>query len=188
MKHRYVYLAICGALLGCSKDRPAESAYDDQRALTPASGTYERPQAERVDARPEREPSTSSGVLRADDADDMDAPSGTAPRYDGATAGSTAPAPDNTEVNQRDRDESAKTPLDQGNNEADLRITQQIRQAVQADDSLSFTAKNVKIISTGGKVTLRGPVNSAAERNAIEEAARKVAGVLQVDNQIEIKK
>jgi hyperosmotically inducible periplasmic protein len=97
-------------------------------------------------------------------------------------------APDNTKVNERDRNDAALTPLDQGNNEADLKITQQIRQAVMADDSLSFTAKNVKIITMNGKVTLRGPVKTPQERSAIEAAARKVAGATQVDNQLEVKK
>jgi hyperosmotically inducible periplasmic protein len=106
------------------------------------------------------------------------------------TAEATNPgvAPDNTRVNKRDMNSSALTPMDQNNNQTDLKITQQIRQAVMADGSLSFTAKNVKIITQNGKVTLRGPVNSAQERSAIEAAARKVAGAEQVDNQLEVKK
>jgi hypothetical protein len=96
--------------------------------------------------------------------------------------------PDNTKVNERDTNTAAPTPGDQGNNQTDLKITQQIRQAVMADDSLSFTAKNVKIITQNGKVTLRGPVKSEDERSRIEAAARKVAGAVQVDNQIEVKK
>jgi len=96
--------------------------------------------------------------------------------------------PDNTAVNERDRKSQTPTPLDQGNNKQDLDITQQIRKSVMADKTLSFTAKNIKIITTGGKVTLRGPVNTAEERNAIDAAARKVVGSSNVDNQIEIKK
>ncbi len=107
--------------------------------------------------------------------------SGTAPVVPGPVA------PDNTKVNKRDRSDAALTPMDQSNNQADLDITQKIRKAVMADSSLSFTAKNVKIITQNGKVTLRGPVNNAEERNAIEAAARKVAGA-QVDNQLEVKK
>lgn len=99
-----------------------------------------------------------------------------------------AVAPDNTKVNKRDTNSAALTPMDQNNNQTDLKITQQIRQAVMADGSLSFTAKNVKIITQNGKVTLRGPVNSAQERDAIDAAARKVAGTAQVDNQLEVKK
>jgi osmotically-inducible protein OsmY len=54
------------------------------------------------------------------------------------------------------------------------------------DKSLSFTAKNVKIITINGKVTLRGPVKTEAERTAIEAAARGVAGGEQVDSQLEV--
>ena len=101
----------------------------------------------------------------------------------------TAPAPaDNTKVNQRDREGSATTPIDQGNNASDLETTQQIRKAVVADDSLSFSAKNVKIITTNGKVTLRGPVKSAEEREKIAAMARKIAGAANVDNQLEVAK
>ena len=96
--------------------------------------------------------------------------------------------PDNTKVNERDTNSAALTPGDQGNNQTDLKITQQIRQAVMADGALSFTAKNVKIITQNGKVTLRGPVKSEDERSRIEAAARKVAGTAQVDNQLEVKK
>lgn len=117
---------------------------------------------------------------------DMDATSPAVPPPAAADAAPGA-APDNTKVNKRDTNSAALTPVDQGNGEIDLRITQQIRQAVMADNSLSFTAKNVKIITLNGTVTLRGPVNTAAERSAIEAAARRVAGA-QVDNQIEVKK
>lgn len=96
-------------------------------------------------------------------------------------------SPDNTRVNKRDRDDKTLLPTDQGSSEADRNTTQQIRQALMKDNNLSFTAKNVKIITVNGKVTLRGPVNSAAERSAIEAAARKIAGVSQVDNQLELK-
>jgi osmotically-inducible protein OsmY len=96
------------------------------------------------------------------------------------------PAPDNTRVNERDRSATV-TPMNQGNNETDLKTTQRIRQAVMADDSLSFSAKNVKIITSNGKVTLRGVVESEDERKAIDDQARKVAGSANVDDRIEVK-
>jgi len=122
--------------------------------------------------------------------------SGTGAGATGAAASTTTgtPAPaapaaaDNTKVNKRDADKAALTPGDQQENATDLKLTQQIRQAVMADGSLSFTAKNVKIITVNGKVTLRGPVNNAQERSAIEAAARKIAGADKVDNQLEVKK
>ncbi|MET0792173.1 MAG: BON domain-containing protein [Polyangiaceae bacterium] len=101
---------------------------------------------------------------------------------------STTAQPDNSAVNARDRGGSTLTPTDQGGSEGDRKITQQVRQAVMKDGSLSFTAKNVKIITINGKVTLRGPVKTDQERSAIETAAKKVAGETRVDNQIEVKK
>ena len=55
----------------------------------------------------------------------------------GTTETTGAKAPDNTGVNERDRDRGAVTPMDQGNNRADLDVTQSIRKAVIADDSHS---------------------------------------------------
>jgi hyperosmotically inducible protein len=56
-----------------------------------------------------------------------------------------------------------------------------------SDKSLSFTAKNVKVITVGSKVTLRGPVKSDQEKAAIENAARQATGVTEVDDQLEVK-
>jgi hyperosmotically inducible protein len=77
--------------------------------------------------------------------------------------------------------------MDQGSSEGDRKITQEIRQAVVRDGSLSFTAKNVKIITINGKVTLRGPVKTDAESAAIEAEAKDIAGAGQVDNFLEVK-
>ena len=49
-------------------------------------------------------------------------------------------------------------------------------------------AKNVKILTVSGKVTLRGPVKSDAERSAVESKAKAAPGVTEVDNQLEVKK
>jgi osmotically-inducible protein OsmY len=94
-------------------------------------------------------------------------------------------APDNTKANKA----ATKGPTaDQGkNNESDRTIMQKIRQAVMADKSLSTYAHNVKIISQNGKVTLKGPVNSDAEKQSIEQKAVDVAGAGNVTNEITIK-
>ena len=94
---------------------------------------------------------------------------------------------DNTKINDRDR-HGALTPMDQGNSKPEIAITAAVRKSVLADKTLSFTAKNVKIITVGSKVTLRGPVGSEQEKAAIEARAKQTAGVTEVDNQIEIKK
>ncbi len=96
-------------------------------------------------------------------------------------------APDNTGVNVRDRDDATLTPGDQGTSESDREITRHVRKGVMAKEELSTTAKNVKIITQDGKVTLRGPVKSESEQKAIGEIAQGVAGVTSVDNQLEVK-
>lgn len=97
------------------------------------------------------------------------------------------PAADNTALNKRDRDDLTLTPGDQGNSEPDRQMTRQIRRAITQDDELSTTAKNIKIITVDGKVTLRGPVKSEAEREKIATLARNAAGGATVDNQLEVK-
>ena len=93
---------------------------------------------------------------------------------------------DNSGKNVRDRKDAAVTSGDQSNSQSDLKITQEIRQAVVADKGLSMNAHNVKIITENGVVTLRGPVKSSAEKATIGAKAEHVAGVTRVDNQIEI--
>ena len=97
-----------------------------------------------------------------------------------------AVAADNSGTNVRDRDDATKTSGDQAENEADRTISQNIRQAVVADDSVSTNGKNVKIITADGVVTLRGPVKSENEKTNIGAKAQQVAGVKSVDNQLEI--
>jgi hyperosmotically inducible periplasmic protein len=114
----------------------------------------------------------------------------------GTNPGGPTPAPaagdppknaDNTKNNERDR-HGTLTPTDQGNSGNETKITAAIRRSLVADKTLSFNAKNVKVITTGTKVTLRGPVKSDQEKAAIEAMAKQTAGVTEVDNQLEIKK
>ena len=54
------------------------------------------------------------------------------------------------------------------------------------DDSLSVNAQNVKIVTSNGNVTLRGPVKTEREKEAIEAKAKQVAGVHRVTNLLEV--
>ncbi|HVG03223.1 MAG TPA: BON domain-containing protein [Nitrospira sp.] len=85
----------------------------------------------------------------------------------------TAPAADDTGRNERDREGQTMTPLDQSNDPKDVKITQKIRKALVADDALSITAKNIKIITVHGKVILRGPVANVQEKKKIAKMAQK---------------
>jgi osmotically-inducible protein OsmY len=95
--------------------------------------------------------------------------------------------PDNSAVNARDVKSDNPNAADQSEAPADRDMTQHIRQAVMADDSLSSAAHNVKIITVGGRVTLRGPVDSDVERTSVQEKAQAIAGATNVDNQLEVK-
>ena len=108
-----------------------------------------------------------------------------APCWVGAEA---APAADNTGKNVRDREDRTLTPMDQSNKKEDIEVTAHIRRALMDDGSLSTNARNVKIITRDGVVTLRGPVESEHEKVAIARAAQSIAGVRRVDNQLEIDK
>jgi len=96
-------------------------------------------------------------------------------------------APNNSAVNVRDRAPGAMTAGEQSNAKSDVALTRKIRRAVVKDHSLSMLAHNVKIVSADGNVTLRGPVNSEAEKVAIARKAKAIAGTRNVDNQLEIK-
>ena len=102
----------------------------------------------------------------------------------GAKSGASVDA-DNTSKNKRDRENATLTPGDQGHSKADREMTARIRRAVVKNDQLSMTAKNIKIITVNGKVTLRGPVKSAEERSVINGIAQE-AKPSSLDNQLEV--
>ena len=94
---------------------------------------------------------------------------------------------DNTARNKQDKSGETKTPMDQSNDPADIKLVATIRKMVVDDKSLSATAKNCKIITNGGRVTLRGPVNTAEEKATVATHATMSAGKDKVDNQLEVK-
>ena len=91
-----------------------------------------------------------------------------------------------TDVNIQDRSGETRTSSDQSESAADRTLTQRIQQAVAADELLSTTAKNIKIITLNGVVTLWGPVNSLQEKGSIAAKAQHIAGANNVDNQLEL--
>lgn len=98
-----------------------------------------------------------------------------------------APAADNTKVNERDRSQNEPTADQQKDNRSDRDITQQIRQSIIKDKSLSTYAHNVKIITQHGQVTLKGPVRSEDEKRTVEAKAAEVAGESKVTSELNIK-
>jgi hyperosmotically inducible periplasmic protein len=104
-----------------------------------------------------------------------------------ATKAQTIPNADNTGINERDKDGAKPTPQSQSNAAEDLKILAEVRRAVVAEESFSVMAQNVKIVVENGVVTLRGPVNSEAEKAKIYSLAQSVPGVSRIENQLDIK-
>jgi hyperosmotically inducible periplasmic protein len=105
----------------------------------------------------------------------------------GQSLSATATPADNTAVNTRDRSGETKTSGDQSNSSGDIDVSAGIRRAIVKDHSLSMRAKNVKIITANGVVTLRGPVKTQEEKAKVEELAKANAGNAKVESQLEVK-
>lgn len=93
---------------------------------------------------------------------------------------------DNTKRNEGDQKAGAATADDQGNDKASVELTAKIRRALQDSEGLSTNAHNVKIISNKQRVTLRGPVASADEKERVYKLATDVAGAQSVTNELEV--
>lgn len=131
------------------------------------------------------------GVAGCDQYDQRSNPSTTTPPNPAPAPSTpratTTPDADNTARNKNDVEPAAKTPMDQGQTAPDVKITAEIRRAIMEGKDMSMNAQNCKIITDKGMVTLRGPVDTQAEKDRIDAIAKGVAGVTSVDNQLEVK-
>lgn len=192
MKKRLISVLAIVTAAGCAHGRA--DGHDNTSAA--------RDEQQQTAARDGRDVEKNEARAVADEqgSDRVAVPDNRARRGQMATAGEELPAdskrpasadamgtePDNTRVNERDREASALTPMDQSESDTDRELLQRIRKAVIADDSLSFTAKNVKIITRDGRVTLRGSVNNAREKATLEKTALDAAGPKRVTNELEV--
>ena len=92
-------------------------------------------------------------------------------------------APDNTKQNT----DHATTTDSQSNASADRATTAKVRKAIMADKNLSTYAHNVKVITSNGQVTLKGPVKSEEEKQQIVSDASAVVSAENVTNQLTVK-
>jgi hyperosmotically inducible periplasmic protein len=97
-----------------------------------------------------------------------------------------ATPPDNTKTNKRDRERRQPTADQQNQNRPDREITREIRRSITNDKGLSTYARNIKIITQDGNVTLRGPVRTEEEKRSVEAKANEVVGASHVKSEIEI--
>ena len=190
-KRRLSVLLLCLAAGGCAhgeqssadraRARDSDKVASNDRDERAERGKNVDREHERVDI-PEAKKDRGRMASAGDEIPAEDQPNANLP----SSAESYGTQPDNTRFNERDRETSALTPFDQGGGEDDRELTQRIRKAVVGEDGLSFTAKNVKIITREGQVTLRGTVKSQEERTTIERLATAEAGPNRVVNQLEV--
>lgn len=95
----------------------------------------------------------------------------------------TAQAPDNSSQNKGQMQTADK----QSNAKSDRDTTAKIRKEIMADKDLSTYAHNVKIITTNGAVTLKGPVKSEDEKAKIAGIAANAVSADKVTNEITVK-
>ena len=81
---------------------------------------------------------------------------------------------------------SEPTADQQKENPTDRQLAQQIRKALVKDKSLSTYGHNIKVIAQNGMVTLKGPVKSEEEKQAIEAKAAQIAGSDKVTSEIQV--
>lgn len=93
-----------------------------------------------------------------------------------------------TEVDRdQDKDPKKLTAQDQSNAPGDLDATATIRRKIVSHDDLSFRAKNIRVITVDGKVTLAGEVASEREMETILKVARDEMGGAEITNNLSLK-
>lgn len=95
--------------------------------------------------------------------------------------------PDNTKQNKEARSKDAVTADQQKETPADRDLAKKIRKSIAGDSSLSTYAHNIKVIVQDGMVTLKGPVHTEDEKNAIGAKASEIAGADKVQNELTVK-
>jgi osmotically-inducible protein OsmY len=96
--------------------------------------------------------------------------------------------PDDTRNNKGDNGKNGTTADQQQNNPADRELVKKIRKSIASDSSLSTYAHNIKVIVRDGMVTLKGPVHTEDEKNAIgAKAAEAAGGNDKVQNELTVK-
>jgi len=157
----------------CDPDAGATASASDARAQAREAGDRNIAENDRP-ARPSTDP---DDVAHVDPRGDIE------PRAD-VDVNAPAALHDDDRVPQDRR--RGVTADDQSNNKSDRKTTAAIRKSIVKDDSLSTYAHNVKIITRDGRVTLRGPVRSAAEKATVAAKAEKIVGAGAVDDQMTI--
>jgi osmotically-inducible protein OsmY len=98
-----------------------------------------------------------------------------------------APKADNTAQNRGALEENAVTAEKQDNSPTQIKVLAGIRKKLMADKDLSMDAKNIKIlVSSSSFAVLRGPVNSVAEKERVEEMVKACPGVKGIKTELSV--
>jgi len=97
------------------------------------------------------------------------------------------PAAETKTDRDQDKDPDKLTAQDQSNTPGDLDATRKIRRMIVSHDDLSFTAKNIRVITVDGKVTLAGEVDDEREMETILKIARDEMGGAEVTNKLRVR-
>lgn len=153
----------------------------------------------RTEAAADRTAAAVNGDLPAEGSDeeyaaDVDAAMGDVPataatdaERTGSASATAGTEPDNSRVNRLNDGDKGLSADQQGNSKSDVEMTRRIRRSITSNKNLSTYAHNIKIITRDGRVVLKGPVRSEAERKTIEDTAVTVAGAQNVTSGLEIK-
>jgi hyperosmotically inducible periplasmic protein len=101
------------------------------------------------------------------------------------TIAQSSTMPDNSKQNQTQN--QTGTADNQSNAKSDRDTTAKVRKAIIADKNLSTDAHNVKIITTNGAVTLKGPVKSDAEKQQVASDAAGAVSADKITNELTVK-
>ncbi|PXV61288.1 BON domain-containing protein [Dyella jiangningensis] len=69
----------------------------------------------------------------------------------------------------------------------DAQLQASVRRAIADDTSLSDAGHRVLVIVSDGAVVLRGPVKDDAEKSRIDALVRKVSGVKEVTDELDVR-
>lgn len=172
-----------GALVFTALEAAPQTAPAVTMATTAASGVEET-RSERLAAQGERQAATPAPANAGSGPGSAGKGAASSDSAPAATPAMPGPAADNTGRNKT-RDSRVEAE-DQSNAEGDVALVGKIRRALTADENLSMNAHNAKIIVSGNRVTLRGPVASAAERQQVEGIVRRQAAGRQIVNELEV--
>ena len=149
-------LASVGALSACASDRTSEPP--------PATATMEPEQGTSGgDSAAHLPPATPESLEKDQQAIDQ-------------TANTSERLADRSAAQVDNASEHASVPGEPAGPQTDLERATKIRRALMSADGLSTGARNVNVAVEGGRVTLRGAVESPVEKTRVEETAKTAAG------------